>query len=415
MATDTDTATDGIRPPPQKADPVRSIFIALVGLVLAVVVGAAAFAQAGFALNPMAAAQAFPLDGQALAKEAELQLALARARSRNPILPPDAATIAHARAAYAREPLEPEAVAILANAGAEGDSGQAMRTLEAAHALSRRSIIVNTELISRLSQAGKDEPALRLLDEILRQDTAAQGPLLTQMAAYAGNRSLQPIFLDLLAQDAPWVSPFWRQVAQSPVGLKNAVSLRLGYAGRGGAVDPEVDRLLVAGLAGQARYDDAARLAAGLFPALRSVGTPGSGNLVRDPDFRQKDAVIPFGWEMTSNGDYGAGFQGTGGGIVISALPGSRGTVAQQLVALPSQPLAIGAEVATQSGRRDDLSVELRCAGNAQMLVSVPVSRLPARVPAPSCKWGWLRFVVAIPADGEGADWTVRQVSLTGT
>lgn len=392
----------------------RATVIALVGLVLAVVVGAAAFAQAGFALNPLAAAQAFPLDGQALSKEAKLQLALARARSRNPVLGPDPATIAKARTAYAREPLEPEAVAILANARADGSSAQAVRTLEAAHALSRRSMIVNTELVARFSQMGKDEPALRLLDEILRQDTAAQGPLLTQMAAYAGDPALQPIFLDLLAQNAPWVSPFWRQVAQSPAGLKNAVSLRLGYAGRGGKVDREVDRLLVDGLAGQARYDDAARLAAGLFPSLRSVGTPGAGNLVRDADFRDKEAVVPFGWEMTSSGDYGAGFQVNGGGIVVSALPGSRGTVAKQLVALPPMQLVIGAQVAAQSGRRDDLSVELRCAQNSQLLVSVPVSRLPARVPPSSCKWGWLRFVVAIPADGDGADWTVRQVSLTG-
>jgi hypothetical protein len=391
----------------------RAIVIALLGISLAVVVGAAAFAQAGFAVNPMAAAQAFPLDGQALSKQVKLQLALARARSHNPVLAPDAPTIAKARAAYAREPLEPEVVAILANASGDGTFDHVVRTLEAAHALSRRSMIVNLELISRLSQAGKDDPALLLLDEILRQDTAAQGPLLTQMAAYAGNPALQPIFLDLMAQDAPWVSPFWRQVAQSPAGLKSAVSLRLGYAERGGEVDPEVDRLLVGGLAGQARYDDAARLAAGLFPPLRSVGTPGSGNLVRDPDFRQKKPVVPFGWEMTSNGDYGAGFQGKGGGIVVSALPGSRGTVAQQLVALPARPLVIGAQVTAQSGRREDLSVELRCAQNAQLLISVPVSRLPVRVPAPSCKWGWLSFVVAIPTDGDGADWTVRQVSLT--
>lgn len=397
----------------------RAIVIALVALGLAVIVGAAAFAQAGIALNPMAAARAFPPDGHALSKEAELQLAMARARTRNPVLAPDAATIAKARAAYAREPLEPEAVAILANAGAgsgpEAAASQAVRTLEAAHALSRRSMIVNTELISRHSQAGRDEDALRLLDEILRQDTAAQGPLLTQMAAYSGNPTLQPIFLDLLAQNAPWVSPFWRQVAQSPAGLKNAVSLRLGYARRGGTVDPEVDRLLVNGLAGQARYDDSARLAAGLFPALRSIGVPGPGNLVRDADFREQDAVIPFGWSMTSNGDYGAGFQGKGGGIVVSALPGSRGTVAQQLIALPPRPLVIGAEVADQSGRLDDLSVELACAANSQVMVSVPVGRLPAKVPAPSCKWGWLRFVVAIPADGDGADWTVRRVSLTGS
>lgn len=411
MVTATATATDGIRLRSLVPDNMRTIVVAFVSLLLAIAAGLSAFAQSGIALNPFAAARAFPPDGHALAKEAEIRLALARTRAQDPTLAPDAQTIATARAGYAREPLEPEAVAILAQAEAT-DRTRLLRTLEAGHALSRRSVMLNSELIALLLQAGRLERALPLLDEILRQDTAAQGPMLTQMATYAGQPSLQPVFLDLLSQDAPWVSSFWRQVAQSQSGLQNAAPLRIAYGRRGGRVDPEVDRLLVAGLADQGRFDDAAKVAETVFPALRGISRPGRGELVRNGNFRARTRVMPFDWRLLSNGDFGASPNGDDGGMIVSGLPGSRGVAAEQLIALPNRPLTLAATVDTQAEEQENLLVELQCGATSQRLASVAVSKLPAKVPTSGCRWGWLRLLVRIPADGQGADWTVRKVSL---
>lgn len=393
----------------------RNLIVIVVAGTICIMSALAAFAQAGQRVDPQAAAGVFPFNGQSRAHAAQVRLGLARAEARNPFLAPDAKTHDMALDAYRLEPIEPEAIAIIARGQGGGDLARRSATLSAAHALSRRSTMLNTELMVLEGRTGNIGRALQLLDEILRRETAAHGQVLDQMVAYAGDSSLAPLLLDLLANDAPWRAQFWRQVAQSPAGLKNAANLRIGFARRGGTNDPAVDKMLIAGLAGQNRFDDAARLATTLFAEARGVDRPAAGNLLREGDFAAGADLFPFDWRLTSTGDFGAGRLSGTSGMLISALSGSRGVAAEQLVALPAAPLRLAAEIdAPAPGTAEQLLVELRCAeGSQSVIFSGTLGDLPARIPRQECKWAWLRFIVKVPPDASAADWTVHRATLS--
>lgn len=381
--------------------------------LVATVAGLASFAQAGQRISPGRAAQAFPLDGDARGSAATVRYALAQARAEDPFIVPAPGIVAEARTAYLQEPITPGSIVILARAEAVRSAKDATAILITAHALSRRSTVLNNDLISAYGKAGDADSALPLIDEILRRETAAHGVLLERLAMFAGNPAIGTKILDLLALDAPWGPQFWRQLAQSPAGLANAANLRLAHAKNGGASDPEIDRMLVEGLAGQARFSDAARLAKGLFPAAASIGDVSSGELLRNPRFADKPDILPFDWRLTSSGDFGAGRLGGGEGIIVSALGGSRGVVVEQLVALPNAPLRLSGKVDSADPEdRTRLMVSLDCAKSSRTIFSGSAAELPARIAAPSCRWAWVRLSVRLPSEADGRDWTVRAMSL---
>lgn len=392
----------------------RKTIVIAAGAIVAVAAFCSAFAQAGQQIAPQIAAMAFPPDGSALAAKTEAEFVQLSARAKNPALVPPPILAATALAAYRQEPLEPAMIVILARRIPEQNVDRRLALLEAGHGLTRRSTMLNTELIATYGKAGATPQALGLIDEILRRETAAHGALLERMAAFGGDRSLQPLLLNLLSRDASWGAQFWRQLAQSPIGLANAANLRIAFAQRGGTNDRDVDRLLVAGLAGQSRFDDAARLGKALFPSLRDLAAPGTREMVRNADFSFAPDIVPFDWQLISTGDFGAGLQRNGGPLLVSAIGGSRGVAAEQLIALPRGALRLN--VATDRAEttgKGRLVVELTCADQgSKTLFRGDTTDMPALIAAADCRWAWLRLAVQVPEDADGQEWIVRRVSV---
>lgn len=388
--------------------------VIVMSALVAVAAGLSAFAQAGARLAPERAAEAFPLDGGAREAAATARYARTQAKAEDPFIAPSAGVVNLARSAYLREPILPAATVILARDAARSHKKSRTEILEAGHALSRRSTVLNFDLISDYGNAGDADSTLPLIDEILRRETAVHGLLLERLAALAGDPAVGEKILELLALDAPWGPQFWRQLAQSPTGLTNAANLRLAYAKSGGVNDPEVDRLLVEGLAGQARFDDASRLARGLFPSARSLGLASSGGLLRNPRFADKPDILPFDWRLISSGEYGAGRSGDEGGVLISALGGSRGIVMEQLLALPPRRLRLSGSIEpVGTAKWDQLFVSLDCADRPDSTIfSGNASQLPAQIAAPPCRWAWLRVSVRLPSEAEAQEWAVHDISL---
>lgn len=408
--TATDTAATAIRPRLPKV--IRTVIVALASAALAVTSGLAAFAQAGERLSPQHAAAAFSPNGGTRATLAVFELAKRRAITRDPFLPPSEVVAKVARAAQTREPLDANAIALLGAAAGREDPALGLKILRAGHAATRRSSLLNTELLAAYGRVGEEEAALRIIDEILRRQTAAHGPLLERMATLAGDRRYQPMFLELLSLQPPWAEEFWRQVAQSPAGLQNAAALRQASYRQAPYEIGEVDRMLIEGLAGQGRYQDAASLARTLFPDTRALGD--GGPIVRNDHFSRKPDILPFDWRLLSTADFGAGIDTQSKALTISALGGSRGVVAEQLVAIPPRTLKLIVTVARGSAPTDSLlSTSLTCAGSGRTLFKGAIAALPARIAPNACRWAWLRLEVSVPREADGYDWIVQSVSLT--
>jgi hypothetical protein len=389
----------------------RAGLILVGAFTLAVISAAFSLSEAGSRIAPGLAGSAFPLNERALERAASLAYRLEQARAEDPLQPPSPAVVKQAGAALSRGLLVEEAMAIIARAEAARDPGRSLAILTAAHALTRRSTMLNLDLIIAYERKGRIQESLPLLDEILRRQTAAHGPMLEQLAAFAGRKDFEGVLLKLLSGNANWTPQFWRQVAQSPVGLANAADLRLGYARNGGTHSPDIDLLLIGGLAEAGHHADAARVASALFPG--SIAGE-RGLVVRNAEFAREPDVLPFDWTLTNTGDYGASIDLSRGAMLISALGGARGTAASQLVALPNAPLSIMGEVTgpPSKGAYNDLHLALRCAETGETLIRSAIGDLPMRLEKPRCRWARLQFELEVPSESEGSEWLVQRVSI---
>lgn len=402
----------------------RKAVIILVTLLLAAAAGAAALAQHVARANPVLAATVFPISGSAKAALASRLAAVGLAEKlsgrqvaptsdmlRGVRLPP--LTIELAREAYEREPLAIDAVRLIAiDLLARRDDRQALAVLEGARALSRRSTGVSILLLDRYGREGRDREGMAVLDELLRRQSNAHGDLLVGLAANVGRDELLPDYRRLLSSAPPWADAFWRQLAQNPLGLVNAASLRLDYARDGGAVDPEIDALLIAGLAELGRFDDAARVA-----GLIGAGPPAAGSRERvvNGDFRRVPEGPVFDWTTVSSGDYGAEIDPETRTLVMSAISGARGEFARQLVRLPdgSAVLRVTTNATARSDMSERISVEIECPEQDRVLLAqrLPVSAI--RFATEGCRWAWLRLRIAIPEGEQGIDAAIDRVSLS--
>ena len=356
---------------------------------------------------PQLAATLYPANAGAHEQQAKALFQAAAIRAGDVATQPPQPALEAARAAYERSPAVPEALYILARDESRRDKSAALRILQETNRLSRRSTAVSFALLAAYGDRRNETAGLQVLDQLLRRETVLHGQLLEVMTGLVANPAMHRPILQLLRARPPWAPQFWRQLAQSATGLSGAAQLRLQAQGTGATFQPELDRLLVEGLAGQQRFDEAYRLASTLSGAeVRRAG------LVLNPDFRASDAVLPFGWRLFNEGDRGAASDTPRGGLAIDALAGARGTVAEQLVRLPSGPVRLSVAASSENSM-DHLLLQLACVqGQERVLFESPASRLPAMIDPDGCNWAMLRIRVAVPSDAQAGDWSIRRVSL---
>lgn len=382
------------------------------GIALAVVTLLLTFAQAGAAINPGFAARLGPASGPV---QGVLAASIIMARSSaagKSVLPPEA--LALADAAYRREPLSTQAVAILASRMAADDPGAALAVQEAANRNTRRNTQLSVDLLASYGRLGKSADGLVVLDVLLRRQTPLQRDLLGAMSLEVRRSQLLGEYRRLLARKPPWSDIFWRQLAQTPEGLVNAAVLRQAFAQDGGRVDPEVDALLIGALAQAGYYQAGENLAATSFP--KAVAR--RGNLVRNGNFTTKPVIPPFDWEIRESSDFATAIDSRRHTLAVSASPGGRGEVARQLVRLVPGTAAVSVALAgrPETGNARWLGLSLDCAGPkgeiGRALLETTVAQSQPKIVAVTCRWAWLRLTLAVPADSEGLELEVRQVTI---
>ena len=213
----------------------RKAAIILGTLLLAAGSGAVALGQHVADANPALAAAVSPLSGSAKAALASRvaaagladqlsgrQSALTTDALRGVRLPPLALELA--LEGYKREPLAIDAVRVIAiDLLARRRDPQALAVLEGARALSRRSTGVSILLLDRYGREGRDRDGMAVLDELLRRRSNAHSDLIAGLVANLQRDELLPDYRRLLSSKPPWSDIFWRQLAQSPPGLQNAL------------------------------------------------------------------------------------------------------------------------------------------------------------------------------------------------
>lgn len=394
----------------------RRIAIFLVALPIAIVAMLAAVSQSAQNFAPAIAAAAFPPNGSAIASMARLSERVDQQADPQAVNPPSAQTLALARKAYLAEPLAYDAIYSLARGSSQDKAMDTYAILQTAHGLTRRSTGLQMELLAELSKRNDDAAGFAVIDELLRRNTKVHDVLLKTLATAASNQKLLPSYRRLLAGKPPWADEFWRQLAQSAPGLANAAQIRIDYLQDGGKVDPEVDQLLVEGLAGQGLFDDAATLAQRLWPD-KGIFKADRG-IVRNSDFSSESDLLPFDWRLINTGDYGASIDPRGGTMFISAIAGARGPVAEQLVRLPGDEVRLDAKLAdsTPGNMLQSATVSLVCLApisSAGILYSGQVDRQAKIIETGVCKWAMLKIDLAVPSSGEGMEISLASINLT--
>ncbi len=322
------------------------------------------------------------------------------------------ATVLLARQAYAREPLSPEALALIARDMGTRTKIKELALLEAANLISRRSNQVSLDLMAAYAYADNQHESLKVLDQLLSRNSVAQGPLLDGLSAMVANSNMRPSVLRLLSRNPPWAPQFWRRLAQSAQGLPGAAELRLARARQNASVDPDLDRMLIEGLAGQGLFGDAERIGNTLFP---EAGISRKQEIVlRNTSFSFQPDYLPFDWRLISNGDYGTTIDLAHSVLAISALAGSSGTAAEQLVHLSQGAYRLSVQLDPRSAPAGDhLGVSLICADQAaNILFKDRITRLPALINNSTCTWAYLRVFIQLPSDAQDMDWAIQNIVL---
>ncbi len=398
----TDMAANGRPPRPNR---IKQAVCATAGLLLALSSGANALSNAMARTAPSAATRAFPPNGMPWQSVATAAFRSDQTGDQDVFASPGPRTMDLARKSYTREPLADSAIAFLARAASQRSATKPIMVLETAHRATRRSTMLSLDLLNAYAQAGREAEGLAVFDELLRRETSAHGVMLERLAAISGDPRIERSMAELLSSNPPWSDQLWRQIAQSPDGMANARALRLALAGAGGRVDPEVDRLLIAGLAGSQRFEDSYRLLEALFPA--SVPKPGT---VHRPHFQTDRGVVPFDWRHVTSGDFGA--SENQGSLLVSALAGAQGLVSEQLLYLPSRRSSLDWAVSPAHGKTSDgLKLSATCASSGTLLAEMNAAGRKALTNS-SCRWVWLRLAVDVPDDGDASDWTVSRIAI---
>lgn len=301
------------------------------------------------------------------------------------------ADIADALSALRREPFATSALTLIGIArDRSGANAQATAILSQVHALNKRELVANAWLINRYGTSGRDRDALGLLDEALRIRPELTGQYMPAFAQALQNPETIPAFQSLLRVRPAWEREFWNAVAANPAALPNAEVLR-GRMVTSPQDIGDIDAVLMKAFIDAGRLDLA--LSAGKkLPVLEDD----RDNLVRNSSFSEMPRLPPLDWDLRNDGRITSALDETRGTLEISGLPGSGGTVARQLIALPpgSYTLLVKLGQAALS-RGSEISVHLYCAENGASNASL-TERLSGDlerafvVPNATCRFYWL-------------------------
>lgn len=391
--------------------------LAVVGAaaLFALLAASAAFSMSYGRLVPDTAMGLWPKNGRVFARASAL--ALARAAGEGSQLPKNVPGKVRrlAATAVALEPTSASAVRDLGlYASSRGDRAKARRLMRAGVRLTRRNPGMNLWLIEDYSRLGQEDQALRLWDVTLRTSTTAAATLLPAMAAALRNPAAPALFEPLLVARPPWDDDFWTAVIQDSSALDNTIALRERLHRRGVPMARSHDALIARQLIAAKRFAPAFKL----YETVSRETAGATAELLVDGDFARQSDFAPIGWKVESTETFGAYVDDKRGRLVLSALPGGTGAIAQQLIRIA--PGAYHLEIAYGDGANATgrpIELRLACAelaGEATLDTRLAVTRSGARnfrIQGP-CRHAWVTLFLLDRVGEAGLETQIDRVSL---
>lgn len=327
---------------------VRLLFCTVLGLALVIGI---AVQSTGIVLTrkaPETALSLFPPNGLAqeeLANSVFLSVAegLVAAEEGNPI------AARWALEAYRKEPLAPEAYAILVLA--EEDDSVRSKIVSHASQLNRRNPRLQAVVLQE-QVAQQDYPgAVATLDRILRVRPSRSAELFPGLLPLFARDGAVDEFARILDGTSPWHQTFFRFMVREPAALANLLELRK----RVYFEDEQLDQTLLRNLVAQGELDAA-------YEFYQRLGVDPAGGDRGALDW--KSTLAPFEWAFSDRAGLRAQPSLNARELEISARPGEGGVVARRLIKAPMSPFVLEVEHRIESLQvLRDIDVLLRCGG----------------------------------------------------
>nr|WP_298898213.1 hypothetical protein [uncultured Altererythrobacter sp.] len=339
----------------------RFLVSLVIGLALALGLGAQALSSVSTRTAPETAISLFPSNG--LARE-QLAFANFTARVAEPDDIQDAARSAYpvALATLYSDPLSPKAHAILALAA--DDRAARGEILNAAAKLNRRDLSLQGLLLQDHVAADDYARTIETLDQILRVHPERAQEFFPVLVEALSNSETIPLFAELLDNSSPWHVRFLAFALRQRDVLPNLARLRL----RIDVENDAIDRSLIASLAGSEDVE----LASALYQSITRIdmSTANQAKLDWRSDFP------PFDWRLVDEPGFRAQQSQDGDAIELSVRPGKGGVIAARLLNAPNGPFRINIEhrIAPAQQLRD-VRLQLVCTNVAEPVFDERFSR----------------------------------------
>jgi hypothetical protein len=358
----------------------RLIPFTLAGLFLATL-SAALTASIVFAdTAPRLALALWPGNGEArtLLADATLAPLFAAEFGNQPIDPaPGARAAAAGRKGLREQPLNPEAVRVIAFGGRYSDR-QRYAILETGDRLSRRDTFTQVWLIRHAALTKNLTEVMSHYDALLRQDSAARDAAAQLLARAIDDPQIADATARLLRRKPDWGSVLYYYLLRQPDEWQAFIGLHQRLAGSG-AIPVETSEQFAAHLADAGRFADAIGIAelTGAKPLARSSALSDTTFATRPP--------FPGTWSVVDPAAASLQPLAHGGALMDVAVAAS-GVVARRLIALqPGRYRAVVKYHSSQPASSQGLQARIACAEGTS-----DDAGLPTLTVAAGCPYQWL-------------------------
>lgn len=350
--------------------------------------------------QPGEAARVAPWDGSVLAHFAKAAYSSRLAATAGNVTRPPEWVGRLALEAYERQPLTPEALAVI---GAGLPQNRKASFWDAAADISRRDTLLQGLLLKFHLQTGRLDASIHVLKQILQirasERRAAYGAL---GQALRDRRSVET-FADILRDDPEWGDSFLVTAARDKEALPNLALLRQQLPTA--VVDAATDRTLVHAFAKAGQLD----LAYHLYARLSSQRS-GQTNA-------WSSEIPPFDWSFADEPGFRAQAFGESEQLSLNIARGKGGVLASRILPARSRTLTIrGQHALKPPGQADRLEIALACLGAegnfAQTTFTGGRIALSAAVP-PNCGYVELTLSGRAWSEGERIVGTVSPLTIT--
>lgn len=387
----------------------RVIAVALVAPALAIFAGAQTLAMIAEGTRPDQAASLAPWDGSVRAHFAKAayrgQLEEAASTTAAPALPtttaPPVAWIGtSALEAYRRQPLTPEALAVIGAGLPEAERGAFW---EAAAKTSRRDTLLQGLLLEFHLQTGNLDRSIRILNQILQVRAGQRRGAYAALAQALHDPRSVDTFVDILGPGPDWSNGFLVAAARDQAALENLALVRQRLPDA--TIEAETDRALVDAFADSGQI----ALASDLYTRLSS----------QRPEAMSEwnSEIPPFDWTFADEAGFRAQLVGESEQLRLHIDRGKGGVFASRVFPVRSRTLSIrGAHDLTPQSQADRLDITLTCLGAdgpfAQSTLAEGKIALDAAVP-PGCGFVEIALSGRAWSDGERIAGTIAPLVIS--